>query len=188
MHQPTYLVTGGAGDIGAWVVRALVEDGANVHVLARPSDRLEALRNLPITIHEGDATDETTVQAVVKEAAGDGLEGVVHAVGSIALRPPHALKAEAFREVIDTNLVSAFLLLSLPGRRCFVKAMVEWCSSRASPVASGSSIMKRSPRPRAVSNRWFAAAATYAQRGLTVNAVAPALTETHMARQALSDA
>ena len=112
MHQPTYLVTGGAGDIGAWVVRALVEDGANVHVLARPSDRLEALRHLPITIHEGDATDETTVQAVVKEAAGDGLEGVVHAVGSIALRPPHALKAEAFREVIDTNLVSAFLLLS----------------------------------------------------------------------------
>ena len=110
MHQPTYLVTGGAGDIGAWVVRALVEDGANVHVLARPSDRLEALRHLPITIHEGDATDETTVQAVVKEAAGDGLEGVVHAVGSIALRPPHALKAAAFREVIDTTLDPAFLL------------------------------------------------------------------------------
>ena len=85
MHQPTYLVTGGAGDIGAWVVRALVEDGANVHVLARPSDRLEALRHLPITIHEGDATDETTVQAVVKGSR----RGWARRVWCMPLGPSH---------------------------------------------------------------------------------------------------
>ncbi len=189
MQQPTYLVTGGAGDIGAWVVQALVEDGANVHVLARPSDRLEALRHLPITIHEGDATDETTVQAAVKEAAGDGLEGVVHAVGSIALRPPHALKAEAFREVIDTNLVSAFLLLSAAG-----KAMLRQGHGRMvfiSSVAGRLGLVNHEAVAAAkggLESMVRAAAATYAQRGLTVNAVAPALTETHMARQALSDA
>ena len=97
------------------------------------------------------------------------------------------MKKERFEEVISTNLVSAFLVLSIGG-----KAMIRngggrmvFCSSVAGSLglANHEAI---SAAKGGIESMVRSAAATYAQRGLRINAVAPGLTETKMAEKILS--
>ncbi|MEX1177454.1 MAG: SDR family NAD(P)-dependent oxidoreductase [Nitriliruptor sp.] len=69
------LVTGGSGFIGSHLTAALVELGADVHVLTSAVSsvyphRLTALR-AAITLHEGNLTDPTAMRALVREARPD---------------------------------------------------------------------------------------------------------------------
>lgn len=66
------LVTGGSGFIGSHLTAALVEVGAETHVLSSAVSsvyphRLTALRSA-ITLHEGNLTDRTALRAVVRDA------------------------------------------------------------------------------------------------------------------------
>ena len=123
--------------------------------------------------------------------AGDGeIAGVSHLVGSIMLRPPHALKMDVFEEVIRTNLISAFLTLSLTG-----KAMLKSGTGRmvfTSSVAGSLGLVNHEAIAAAkggIESMVRSAAATYAKRGIRVNAVAPGLTDTRLASTILrSDA
>jgi dihydroflavonol-4-reductase len=67
------LVTGGAGFIGARVVRSLVEDGVRVRCLLRPSTDRARLEGLPIEARAGDVRDAAAV-----ERAFAGCDAVVH--------------------------------------------------------------------------------------------------------------
>ena len=142
---------------------------------------------------QGDALDEATVQEAVAHAAGlgeNGLSGMAHLVGSISLRPPHATKLEDFEAIIQTNLTSAFLALKTAG-----KAMLKSGTGRmvfTSSVAGSYGLTNHEAIAAAkggVEAMVRAAASTYAQRGLRVNAVAPGLTETRLGATVLrSDA
>ncbi|MBW3663691.1 MAG: GDP-mannose 4,6-dehydratase [Actinobacteria bacterium] len=66
-------VTGGSGFIGSHLVRRLVDQGADVHVLTSGVSsvypvRLTSLRDV-ITLHEGSLSDRTAMEAVVSAAA-----------------------------------------------------------------------------------------------------------------------
>ena len=111
-------------------------------------------------------------------------------MGSIAIRPPHALALDAFNEVITTNLSSAFLTLSMCG-----KAMLKMGGGRmvfTSSVAGSLGLVNHEAIAAAkggVESMVRSAAATYAKRGIRVNAVAPGLTDTRLAATILrSDA
>ena len=115
----SFLLVGGSSDIARHLASMLLDDGHHVTLLARDGDRVSELVGRGAHFVEGDALDESTVQAAVTHAAGlseDGLSGMAHLVGSIALRPPHATKLEDFEAVIQTNLVSAFLALKTAGK------------------------------------------------------------------------
>ena len=141
----------------------------------------------------GDALDEAAVQQAVASAsehASDGLFGIAHLVGSIALRPPHATKLEDFEQVIATNLTSAFLTLKTGG-----KSMIKSGGGRMVFVSSvaGSYGLTNHEAIAAAKGGLEAmvrsAASTYAKRGIRVNAVAPGLTDTRLAATVLrSDA
>lgn len=109
----TFLVTGGGSGLGAATARLLEESGANV-VVADLGRREEIG-----TFVETDVRDEASVQRAVDAAVEQGgLRGVVNCAGIGAAclvvgkdGEPHPL--DAFRNVIDVNLVGTFNVVRL---------------------------------------------------------------------------
>ena len=190
----SFLLVGGSSDIALHLGHQLMDAGHTVTLLARDIARCEALVSAGATLVEGDALDEEAVgRAVamaVEQGGEDGLSGVAHLVGSIALRPPHAMAVNDFSEVINTNLISAFITLKTCG-----KAMLKAGQGRmvfTSSVAGSYGLTNHEAIAAAkggLESMVRSAASTYAQRGLRVNAVAPGLTETRLGGSVLrSDA
>ena len=189
----SYLIIGGSSDIAIVTAKKMLEQGLSVTCLARDESRIEELKSLGASIVIGDALDQDSISSAIEIASqqGDGkIAGVAHLVGSITIRPPHALAIEAFNEVITTNLSSAFLTLSLCG-----KAMLKMGGGRmvfTSSVAGSLGLVNHEAIAAAkggVESMVRSAAATYAKRGIRVNAVAPGLTDTRLAATVLrSDA
>ena len=189
----SYLIVGGSSDIAMVLAGQLLDGGHTVTLLARDSSRVTPLVERGAHLIEGDALDEDIVQAAIafaSSASEGGLTGVAHLVGSIALRPPHAMKVADFQEVLSTNLTSAFVTLKYAG-----KAMLRAGSGRlvfTSSVAGSYGLTNHeaiSAAKGGLESMVRSAASTYAQRGLRVNAVAPGLTETRLGATVLrSDA
>ena len=188
----SFLLVGGSSDIARHLASLLLADGHRVTMLARDTERCAELAAHGAVIVQGDALDEAAVQEAVNQASDheEGLAGLAHLVGSIALRPPHATKVEDFEAVLRTNLTSAFLSLKLGG-----KAMLKAGTGRlvfTSSVAGSYGLTNHEAIAAAkggLEAMVRAAASTYAQRGLRVNAVAPGLTETRLGASILrSDA
>ena len=185
------LVVGASSDVAQHLISALLTDGHTVTGLARDESRLAALKHERFHPVVGDALDQAMLQeAVAKASADEPLALVAHLVGSIVVRPPHAMKMDQFNEVIATNLGSAFLTLSICG-----KAMIRSGGGRmvfTSSVAAGLGLVNHEAIAAAkggLEAMVRSAAATYAKRGLRINAVAPSLTETRLAEPMLrSDA
>jgi len=91
------IVTGGNGGIGLGMARGLANAGARVAVAAR---------NIAV-----DVTSETSVEAMVGEtvARWGRLDILVNNAGINIRKPAHELSLDEWRQVIDTNLTSAFL-------------------------------------------------------------------------------
>ena len=112
-----YLIIGGNSDIATDVMARLTENGHTIHALVRSEEQAQELQSQGHTTTVGDATKEADIKQCVAEAKEKGdIDGVLHCVGSIVIRPPHALNQDAFEEVITTNLTSAFLTLSIGGK------------------------------------------------------------------------
>ena len=182
----SYLIVGGSSDIGIILCRDLLEEGAAVTLLARDSSRLAEFPEGKVGKFIGDANDEELVKEAVLSAisAGNGrLDGVVHLVGSFAVRPPHAMSLEAFEQVITTNLSSAFVTLSIA-----CKQMLRNGGGRVvftSSVAGSLGLANHEAIAAAkggIESMVRSAAATYSKRGIRVNAVAPGLTDTRLSR------
>ena len=180
----SYLLIGGSSDIALVTASKLLDEGNHVTLLARDVSRVEGLVARGASLVEGDALDQEAVLSAIEGAAskGDGqISGVAHFVGSIVIRPPHALKLDAFEEVIRTNLTSAFLTLSLAG-----KSRLKSGGGRmvfVSSVAGSLGLVNHEAIAAAkggIESMVRSAAATYAQRNIRVNAVAPGLTETRL--------
>lgn len=86
-------VTGGSGFIGSGLVRALVEEGAEVRALVRPSSSRENLEGLPVELVEGDLADEAALRR--------GLEGCDEAYHCAAL---YAFRSRGGDEFVRSNV------------------------------------------------------------------------------------
>ena len=189
----SFLIVGGSSDIAQILARELLDSDHLVTLLARDTARVAHLKELGADVLEGDALDEATVVQAVEHAKSrseEGIAGAAHLVGSIALRPPHATKLEDFEAVIQTNLISAFMMLKSVG-----KAMLRNGTGRmvfTSSVAGSYGLTNHeaiSAAKGGLEAMVRSAASTYAQRGIRVNAVAPGLTETRLGASVLrSDA
>ena len=73
------LVTGGTGQIGGAVIRALVAQGADVRALVRNADRPGHLKGLEIDLHQGDVTVPESLESACKDVGR-----VIHAAGCIS--------------------------------------------------------------------------------------------------------
>jgi len=112
------IVTGGNGGIGLGMASGLARAGAHVVVAARNVDKSKAAVAILSTLGKGgaraisvDVTDETSVTALVAETvkACGRLDILVNNAGINIRKSPETVSLAEWREVIDTNLTSAYL-------------------------------------------------------------------------------
>lgn len=189
-HRPSVaVVTGATGAIGGATAARLAQAGSRVALVARDDRRVNQLADElgeGATAFVADARDSAaldTAFAHIAERLGPP-EALVHAVGSTLLRPAHTIKDEEFEEVISTNLTSAFYAL-----RAFVRTASREGTSAAlffSSAATGIGLVNHeaiSAAKGGIDGLVRAAAATYAGRGLRVNAIAPGLVHSNLTRR-----
>ncbi|HTS54037.1 MAG TPA: glucose 1-dehydrogenase [Burkholderiales bacterium] len=111
------IVTGGNGGIGLGMARGLAKAGARVVVAARNKEKSNAAVRELQALGAGalgigvDVTEEKSVSAMVAETMErcDRLDILVNNAGINIRKPAQDLSLEEWRQVMDTNLTSAFL-------------------------------------------------------------------------------
>ena len=139
------LVVGASSGIGIAAARAIAREGANTAFAARRRERIEAAASEAGEGHLAvvcDVRDEASCQSAVAEcvAAFGGLDAIVYAPGIASFGPIEEIDAATWREVLETNLVGASLVLN---------ASIEHLDRSAGKAVLLSSIVidDRPPRP-----------------------------------------
>lgn len=178
------LIYGGTGGIGSALARRISARGGSVHLVARDADRLKDFAgSLGATFTAGDILDPALFERVAADTGGAPLTGLAYAVGTINLKPLHRLT--------DEDFATDFAINALGAARA-VRAALPQLSGGEEPasVVLFSTIAAR----RGFANHASIAMAKGAVEGLVlslaaelapkvrVNAVAPSLTETPLAK------
>lgn len=185
------VITGGSGGIGSETARRLVGRGDRVVLVARDEVRLRAVASdLAVPAYACDVLDGDAFGAVVTriESEVGEIDGLIHAVGSIILRPLHALSVEEWRATYEINATSAFVVF-----KAVVPKMMRRRRGSAvffSTVAARTGLQNHeaiAAAKSAVEGFVRSAAISYARYNIRVNAVAPALTKTALSKSLWSN-
>ena len=208
LHDRICLVTGSTG-IAAASARRLAEEGASVFVVSRTADHARALADelvaaggqaawaaADLTV-ESD-TDGAVAAAIARFGRIDGLFAVAGGSGRrFGDGPIHELSAEGWDRTLEINLRSQALTCRAVVRQMLAQEP-NGSGTRGSILLMGS-VTASDPAPEFFATHAYAAAkgattalmttmaAAYATRGIRVNAVAPSVTDTPMARRAAGD-
>jgi NAD(P)-dependent dehydrogenase (short-subunit alcohol dehydrogenase family) len=191
-EQKTVVIGGISGGIGSALAEQLCRTGDRVVGFARNTQGLEAVRarHPEIEVHSCDATDPEALSSCFEQiiATHGQIDAYAHAIGSIFIKPAHLTSTEDWHHTVLTNLGSAFYALRAATKHmsrqsrgsCLffstAAAQVGIANHEAIAAAKGGiEAMVRS------------AAATYAPRGLRINAIAPSLTDTPLAGPMISN-
>ena len=182
----TLVVVGGSGGVGFAIAARARANGRAVAVVARTADRLEQLaQEIGAHAFVADATDLESMQACL-ERIGDEcgpIEGYAHAVGSVVLRPLHALTLDEWNRTLTINATSAFV-----GLKSILPIMMK---QRAGSIVLFSSVAVQTGLANheaiaaakgAIEGIVRSAAISYARYGIRINAIAPALTRTPLSK------
>jgi len=187
------IVTGGNGGIGLGMARGLAEAGARVVVAARNADKARlAVKELEGLGGEArfvavDVADEASVEAMVRATvdAFGALDILVNNAGTNIRKQPQEYSLAEWRQLIDTNLTSAFLCsraayphMQKAGRGKIINIgsmMSIFGASFAAPYAATKGGIVQLTR---------AMACAWAKDHIQVNAVLPGWIDTELTRQA----
>lgn len=182
MDQPYYVVVGGSSGIGYDITSRLVEKGYGVLVVSRSADTLSGLSGVTHM-----ALDITRQELDVEQLPAS-IQGVAYCPGSIRLRPFHRLRESDFLTDWQLNVMGAIKSIQacLPGmKKADTPASIVLFSTVA--VATGmpfhASIASAKGALEALTR---SLAAEFAPK-IRVNAIAPSLTDTPLAKTLLSD-
>jgi 3-oxoacyl-[acyl-carrier protein] reductase len=184
------VITGATGAVGRALARALDRQENHLVLVARDAVALEnlsgSLKNAN-TLFVLDLLDAAAVETALqqaKETVGQ-LDGLAHCVGSTLLKSLHQTSAAEWHEQMDINFGSAFN---------FLKPFVTLALRGKYPASAVlcSSVVAHSGFPNheaiaaakgAVAALAQSAAATYADKKIRVNVVAPGLTRSNMTQR-----
>ena len=178
-----YLIIGGSGGIGSALARALKAEGHTLHLTGRDVSRLQAIATeTGATFTVGDVLDQGFIASAVLEA-GPVLDGLAYCAGTINLKPLARLTDEDFRHDHAVNALGAVQTIqaALPALKAASgTASILLFSSIA--VAQGFvSHASISMAKGAIEGLTRALSAELAPK-IRVNAIAPSLTDTPLAK------
>ncbi|MDW8313156.1 MAG: SDR family oxidoreductase [Burkholderiales bacterium] len=183
----TVLITGASGAIGQALARRLARRGERVLLTGRDTLRLEALASeLGAAWLSPDLTTEEGLAKLTAWAEAQGpADALAHCVGSTVVRPLHLTSLSDWRSQFEVNATTAFTLLKWlvagalkaqrPARAVLVSSVVaEAGFANHEAIAAAKA---------AVTALALSTAATYAERGIRVNVVAPGLTRSPLTQR-----
>jgi NAD(P)-dependent dehydrogenase (short-subunit alcohol dehydrogenase family) len=182
MGSKSFVVVGGSSGIGLDITSRLVDGGHSVTVISRSEDGIAGLPgvdHIPLDITRDDIDPQRLPERI---------QGLAYCPGSIRLRPFHRLKESDFESDWRINLVGAVKAVQacLPGMK---KADAPASVILFSTVAVGTGMpfhASIASAKGAVEGLTRSLAAEFAPK-IRVNAIAPSLTETQLAKTLLSD-
>jgi dihydroflavonol-4-reductase len=127
------LVTGATGFIGSHVARALVDSGATVCLLRRPSSPLALIEDLPAEHALGDILEPATLVR-----ACDGIEAVVHCAAQ--MRGSGSVAARIESHTLGTRNVVAAAAASAVRRFVYVSSVASLGTPRQTPAESDAGV------------------------------------------------
>ncbi len=181
------LIYGASGGIGSACARLLSARGYSLHLAGRNQQAIEALANeLQASFSLGDVTDEDFFETT-SAAAGESLSGLVYAVGSINLKTLGRLKRTDFLRDFELNALGAALAVqaALPALKKSTDGSVVLFSSIA--AAQGFSMHASIGMAKAAVSGLTLSLAAELAPSIRVNAIAPSLTQTPLAKGLLQN-
>lgn len=181
------LVIGATGGIGRELCSRLKGQGANLHLVARDEASLSDLAtSLNAKWTAADVTDPEQVKNIFQEC--ETPDGVVLSVGSVMLKPAHRLKDDEWHSTLHKNLHSAFYVV-----RSSTKAMMKQGGSIVLISTSAAQIGFANHEAIAAAKLGVeglarSTAASYSNRNIRVNVVAPGLVDTPLTKMIMNHA
>lgn len=171
------VVTGAAGGIGSAIARAFEAAGASV-------SRWDVTEGAGLL--RCDVTDEAQVRAAFDLVEADGpLDDVVHAAGILSVGPITDLPVEAFRRVLDVNLVGAFVVAKEAAARLRRGGNLVLVASQAG-LKGGAFWGAYSASKGGLLRLADCLTEELAPRGIRVNSISPGTVDTPMVENAIA--
>jgi short-subunit dehydrogenase len=119
MSNKVILVTGSTSGIGEVAAKRLAEEGFTVLLTGRNKNRLDLLerelvdKGLKAVAIPADLKEESQVKALIEEGLKTfgAIHALVHSAGVFAMKRLEETTVEEYRNIIETNLTSTFVLL-----------------------------------------------------------------------------
>ena len=182
-------ITGATGAIGSALATLLSARGETLLLCGRSDEKLEALNRELGGAHRtvaADLTDAAGCAMLQAKAVELGvMGGLAHCVGSTVVRPLHLTSEKDWQEQFAVNATSAFHVLKwfvLQATKAQTPAIAVLTSSVV--VEAGFANHEAIAAAKcAVTGLALSAAATYADKGVRVNVVAPGLTRSTLTQR-----
>jgi 3-oxoacyl-[acyl-carrier protein] reductase len=177
----SFVVVGAYGGVGRALCGRLAARGARVLMAGRDAQQLGHLATaIGGETFALDATSTREVEACLRSAVEvfGRIDGVANCVGSLLLKPAHAISEQEWHSTLATNLGSAFAVVRAAGLVMAGQGgSVVLVSSAAARIGLANHEAIAAAKA-GIEGLALAAAASYAPKGLRVNCVAPGLTRT----------
>ena len=190
------VVTGGNGGIGLGMARGFAACGATVVVVGRNAGKsaaavsaIESDGGKALAL-EADVTDTAAVAALAKRVQSecDGADILVNNAGINIRKPPDQISLDEWKQVIDTNLTSAFVC-----SQAFHSAMKAKGGGKVINIGSMLSIFGASFAPAYAASKGGivqftrSCAVAWAPDNIQVNAILPGWIDTELTQRARID-